>query len=803
MEAPKFDELLFKTTSMAFYHVSPFHTEEYTDRFLVFTSQRVYDEFGNHTGTIIGITGPTTFQQILDLGSLSYTEARSYYITNPNTERAFVRLSPDNQTLVTFEPSNDLRNNVVPSITDVNSERVVEFTSFDDEPVLAVTTWLPVIKVALVLEVPQTVITQPVQESAVFQISILIVALIALGVIIWLGTRQIVIPIQEVSNTAKNFASGDMQARATVKRNDEIGLLAHSFNQVADQLVTLYRSLESQVTERTEQVRAASEVAQIATSATSLDEMLARTVNLIIDRFGYYHAAVYLLDRSGEYAELREAAGEAADHFRTQGFRIAVGARSIIGRVAQSNKPWIAPDVKNDPYYMDAEELSETRSEAAVPMSIGPQILGVLDVHSKEFNGFEEADVTTLQTLASQIASGLQNLHLLEATQVDLQSANLLYQNSHALANASTQGEILQILAGTLQNIPLAGSVFQLQGHQLHQMPKGRDPINLTEQDLRGLFNHPINQVTRLAEPKSTVPEALRAVAEGLGCQAFVVIPLKVEDQILGVLLLGSADPTQLTTINLEPYYSIAEMAITALEKITAIHGITTRFNELQSLNAVSQAISTETNLNDLFGILHHQITQAIGDVNFLIALYDAETQLIEIPFMEEEHQIVSIPPFPLGQGLTSILIRTRQPLMIVEDTVNRTRALGAIITSDRPAKSWLGVPMLVGGEVFGAIVAQDVEQEHRFDNDDLRLLTTLAGQVAPAIRNARLLAEAQAAAERDRQLYEITDKIRKANSIQAILEITTQELGEALNLNKAKIEIAIDPENGTEEKSA
>jgi GAF domain-containing protein len=145
---------------------------------------------------------------------------------------------------------------------------------------------------------------------------------------------------------------------------------------------------------------------------------------------------------------------------------------------------------------------------------------------------------------------------------------------------------------------------------------------------------------------------------------------------------------------------------------------------------------------------------------------------------------------------------------MIVEDTVNRTRSLGAIITTEKQAQSWLGVPMIIAGEVVGAIVVQDIEKEYRFDDDDLRLLTTLAGQVAPIIRNTRLLADAQETSERDRQLYEITDNIRRATSFQSIIEITTQALSNTLNLKKAKIEILADPpslaarDNGSEEKT-
>jgi GAF domain-containing protein len=163
---------------------------------------------------------------------------------------------------------------------------------------------------------------------------------------------------------------------------------------------------------------------------------------------------------------------------------------------------------------------------------------------------------------------------------------------------------------------------------------------------------------------------------------------------------------------------------------------------------------------------------------------------------MDDGDQIISVPPFPVGQGMTSIIIRTRQPLMIVEDTINRSRALGAIVTGDKPALSWLGVPMILGGEIIGAIVVQDLEREHRFDENDMRLLTTLAAQVAIAVHNTRLIETAQRRAERDRQLFEITNKIRRAVDIQGILETTAQELSKTLGAQRAQIEISPVPKS-------
>lgn len=669
-----------------------------------------------------------------------------------------------------------------------------------------------------ILEVPQTEISESVLGSIVPEITLLAIIIFVLGIIVWVGTRRIVRPIEEISATAIAFAEGDNQARAVVNRKDEIGLLAYSFNCVADQVVTRNNSMEKTIESRTRHLQIVSELAQVVTSAVSLEEMLSKAVNLITERFNYYHAAIFLMGRGGDNLVLREAAGEASHQQLERWLNIAVGSRSIVGNVAATNHPRIADDVKQDHYYLELESLPGTQSEVAIPLSIGGRVLGVLDVQSNELKAFDDQDVATLQILARQIASAIQNIRLLENTKIDLLTANLLYQTSHRLTTAETIQSSFLILAEILQQVQFTSQVFSFKSSELQRVDITSSEnsnhvsdvgISLTKEDVNQLLNELSWQVVQSNDLPSGLPDILSGLVKEIGYREFVLIPLLLNERLTGLIILGSDTENALNPSSIDLFNSIAQMMNATLDRIEASHRITASFTELQSLSALSQAISTETNLDNLFEILHRQIIQTVGDVNFLIALYDTSTQLIEIPYMTEGDQIVSIPNFPLGQGLTSIVIRTQQPLMIVEDTINRTRALGAIVTSGKAAQSWLGVPLMVAGEIVGALAVQDLENEHRFDEDDLRLLNTLAAQVAPTIRNARLLAVTQETAERDRQLYEITSNIRQATSIPEILELTTRELSKVLNLKKAKIEINTDAthtknqDNGTEEKTA
>ena len=214
------------------------------------------------------------------------------------------------------------------------------------------------------------------------------------------------------------------------------------------------------------------------------------------------------------------------------------------------------------------------------------------------------------------------------------------------------------------------------------------------------------------------------------------------------------------------------------------------RLAEFESLWKISQAISAETDLLPLYRLIHEQLTNIIGDMSsFAIVLYNQASEQLHIPYMISDGRFVTVPAFPLGQGLSSIVIRSGQPLLLAYSSAEKARELGAIFVGE-PAKSWLGVPLIMGSETFGVIIVQDIHREGRFNEDDQRLLSLVAAQVAVVVRNARLIEETRRQASNQRQILEITDKIRRSVDTQAILKTTADELAAALNAQQADIQL-------------
>ncbi len=194
------------------------------------------------------------------------------------------------------------------------------------------------------------------------------------------------------------------------------------------------RSLEDQVAartadlaRRTAQLEAAATVARRAAEIRDLEALLNETVRLISDRFGFYHAGIFLIDEAGEYAVLQAASSEGGQRMLARGHRLAVGKVGIVGAVAGTGQPRIALDVGEDAVFFDNPDLPRTRSEMALPLKVGARVIGVLDVQSEEPAAFTQEDVAVLQTMADQIALAIENVRILEQMQRTVRELERVY----------------------------------------------------------------------------------------------------------------------------------------------------------------------------------------------------------------------------------------------------------------------------------------------------------------------------------------------------------------------------------------
>jgi GAF domain-containing protein len=287
----------------------------------------------------------------------------------------------------------------------------------------------------------------------------------------------------------------------------------------------------------------------------------------------------------------------------------------------------------------------------------------------------------------------------------------------------------------------------------------------------------------------ASIPPPLAAYPRQLGCETAAYVPILQEGQLRGLVLIGARAGQELNADVVNAFVRTIRVTATSLKPTNSPTEPMNerRAIEANAINTLASQASSAIDLNTFYSLIHEQVRSVMGDHGFLIAIYDEKTDSIRIPYLFEENTFSSIDTFPLGEGLTSILLRTGEPLMLVEDTEKRAAGMGAKITG-RPALSWLGVPLIARGDAIGAIIVQDLQHEYAFDNNDLRFMVSVANQISGAIHNAKLLNESQQAALQFETAAEIARDISSSLELDELLHKAVDLIRSRFNFYHASV---------------
>ena len=203
------------------------------------------------------------------------------------------------------------------------------------------------------------------------------------------------------------------------------------------------RQLEVRVQDRTQDlewrlvlIQTAAEITRQAISATNLDELLERTVNLIVERLNYYLASIYMLDDNASQAVLRAASAAVGKIQIENGHPVSLDFGTTTAWVIQNRQARVSTDISPDLANINAGMPPETLVEAGIPLVITDQVIGVLLVQCTTPEAFAPGELEVLQVIGNHISSVIQNLHLLDQARRNLSETSLLYQASQQIANA-------------------------------------------------------------------------------------------------------------------------------------------------------------------------------------------------------------------------------------------------------------------------------------------------------------------------------------------------------------------------------
>lgn len=280
-----------------------------------------------------------------------------------------------------------------------------------------------------------------------------IVVVLAAGSATYIGQR-LTEPIVNLTETAVRVQENDLQARASVESDDEIGVLAATFNEMTDRLAQTLQTLEQRVAERTRALEISSQVSRQLSTILDQDRLVKEVVEKVQSAFDYYHVHIYLWDADENRLQMAGGTGEAGRIMLSRQHTIQLD-RGLVGRAASRNLPVLVADVTQEENWLPNELLPETKSEAAVPIAVGGEVLGVLDVQQNQVNSLTQQDVELLQSVANQVAIGLQNARLISRIQQQANQEITINQIRERILSTTDMESALQVavreLGHTLQ----------------------------------------------------------------------------------------------------------------------------------------------------------------------------------------------------------------------------------------------------------------------------------------------------------------------------------------------------------------
>ena len=368
------------------------------------------------------------------------------------------------------------------------------------------------------------------------------------------------------------------------------------------ELTELRDALERRVDERTAELTVTSrqneklsrdletinEISQAISTEQNLEKLLPLITNVVSERFGFYHVGIFLNDPSGQYAVLAAANSAGGQKMLRRQHQLRIGAVGIVGYVTGTGTPRFAIDVGADAVYFNNPDLPETRSEMALPLKVAGKVIGALDVQSTESAAISNDDIATLSILAGQVSIAIENARLYETTRRSLEQTEAAYRQY-------VQNEWLHLA----REERLSG--FRYSGGNSAPL---ESPLDLGE-------------AGRVAEAGSIH----QSDADESGKPAQLAIPVKLRDQVIGVLHVTTQQKERWTDDDIDIAESVAEHLGLAIENARLFLTSANRAARERIVSDISSRISGNIHMKNILQVAAQELSQALNGSDVLIQI--------------------------------------------------------------------------------------------------------------------------------------------------------------------------------------
>ncbi len=552
-------------------------------------------------------------------------------------------------------------------------------------------------------------------------------------------------------------------------RKKEIELLDGLAGHVSLALVASHRFAVEQW--RIEQLTLVRRVSAQIANVFDLDELTRRVTKLIQRTFHYYYVAIFTREPGLDALDFRSSAGPARGRGKRVKARLGEG---LIGSVAQTGEEVVTNDVRSDSRYKFIDSLSETQSEAALPLKIEDHILGVLDVQSDRLDAFHPNDLLVLRALADTIAIALNGARLYSELQMRADHLSMVAEVSEDITATLDLDELLNKVAVLIQkrlNFPYVHlfTVHLNRRQIIYEAGSGARSAALkgTVLDLdndEGMISWVArNGQTMLANDVTQEPRYRPSPFPPEDTRAEMTIPLVFDDQVVGVLDLQSDRLNTFTEDDRFLCEALADNVAAAIHNAGLYRTERWRRQVADSLREVAGLISADVGLEDVLDSILRELERNLpcdvaaiwlleGDNLYLAQAHGADIMEID----SAAHR------WPEAYGFLAAALTAEQPVVRKpDDPIGPTgTALG--FSADY---SSIAAGLRAGDHPLGVLTLSH-HTAGRYGHEAQAMTATFANYAAVAIENARLYDSAQEQAYASAALLQVAQAVANSNSL-------------------------------------
>ena len=535
---------------------------------------------------------------------------------------------------------------------------------------------------------------------------------------------------------------------------------------IAIENARLNNSLRRQAAEAAALYRASTSLLTAGSDLQSVCDQITRTVT---QEFTSAHCGVLLVDKDAGMLKAKSQAG----YLSVDLPELLLDGPGLTVAAYCSGQPVYVADVAQDPRFVIGAEA--TRSELAIPLKVGDNVVGVLNLESPVLDAFDEHDQRVFSSYAERASLAIQNALLFESIEQHGRQIALL---GEITASALATSCLDQLLPGILEKLRLyfmadsAGVTlwdehkrqvipFAIQGDRDHQ------PITLRFEPGKAFLTTGLletGQPTVIHPPKTDQTLNFDPAAEPSG-QTIFGLPLIAEHQKLGAILITFHTLRRLSPPEVSFGEQAARQIALAIARIKTLEMAHRHAQEAENLRLANSALTSSLDLREVLNHILDHLEQVIAYDSACVFMVQGDHLHTEAAKGFSEP--VAGLDYPLDDSLLLEASRLGRPMILADVSQDpRYRKWGGTVD----IHGWMGVPLIGKGETIGYLTI-DSRQVGAFDEEKASLAQVFANQASIAIENARLyFAEKQRRRELE-ALHTAVNTLVSTLEIQVLIE--------------------------------